>query len=117
MQNLYSCRLKAELEKKESEFESEKSRMSSKNISELNELKYQLSESETKKKDLQIEVERLKSRIAEQFNSKELQEHIGTLQQQLEISEQKMKTIQDDNERLQDECSSVSHDVLSFAFS
>lgn len=101
-------RLKAELEKKESEFESEKSRMTSKNTSEVNELKYQLTESETKKKDLGEEIERLKMKVAEQLNSKELQEHISTLRQQLDLSEQKVKTIQDDNERLQEESNSVS---------
>ncbi|XP_035826923.1 serine/threonine-protein kinase MRCK alpha isoform X4 [Aplysia californica] len=106
-------RLKAEIEKKESEHEDRVSRLSSKHGCELNEVKFQLKDTETKRSDLADEVARMQAKLTEQQNSKELQEQISTLQQQIETSDHKVKALTEDNERMQEESSSQSNRIDS----
>ncbi|CAL1542564.1 unnamed protein product [Lymnaea stagnalis] len=95
-------RLKAEV----AENEDTRAQLTSKYSTELNGIKYQLQESETKRSDLAEEIKRLQTKLTEQLNSKELKEQIATLQSQLETSENKIKALEDDNERLQEESTS-----------
>lgn len=101
-------RLKAELEKKETENEELLSRMTSKHASELKEFQYQLMENETKRSEQALEIQKLQAKLTEQLNAKELQEQLTLAKGQIEIDESKIKSLIEENEKLTEESIAVS---------
>jgi len=99
-------RLKAEIEKNESEHEDSVSRLSSRHASELSEARFQLKESETKRQDLSEEVTRLQAKVTEQLNNEVLVEQVTRLQSQVESSDHRVSTLTEENQRLQEESNS-----------
>ena len=110
MSDKNTCRLKADIEKKESEHEDVVARTSSKHASELSEIRYQLQDSETKRTDLSSEVKRLQARLSEQQQcSQDLQDQLSAnSKSQQDAQDSRMKDALEENERLQEELSSVS---------
>ncbi|BFZ07324.1 hypothetical protein BsWGS_10363 [Bradybaena similaris] len=106
-------RLKAEIEEKKLENEEKTSRLMSKHSSELNEIKYQLQDSDNKKCELEKEVTKLQAKLTEQQHSKELQERITVLRSQADGADQKVKALTEENERLQEESVSQSNRIDS----
>lgn len=100
--------MKAEIEEKKLENEEKTSRLTSKHSSEINEIKYQLQDSDNKKCELEKEVTKLQAKLTEQQHSKELQERITVLRSQADSADQKVKALTEENERLQEESISVS---------
>ncbi|KAI8784639.1 serine/threonine-protein kinase MRCK alpha [Biomphalaria glabrata] len=96
-------KLKAELEKKETENEELLSRMTSKHASELKEFQYQLMENETKRSEQALEIQKLQAKLTEQLNAKELQEQLTLAKGQIEIDESKIKSLIEENEKLTEE--------------
>ncbi|KAK3713298.1 hypothetical protein RRG08_043878 [Elysia crispata] len=106
-------KLKADIEKKESEHEDVVARTSSKHASELSEIRYQLQDSETKRTDLSSEVKRLQARLSEQQQcSQDLQDQLSAnSKSQQDAQDSRMKDALEENERLQEELSSQSNRI------
>ncbi|XP_059170466.1 serine/threonine-protein kinase MRCK alpha-like isoform X3 [Physella acuta] len=106
-------RLKGEIENKKRENDETVTQLHSKYTSELNNLKYSLKESETKRSDLTDEIKRLQGKLTEQVKSKELHENIAVLQSQVDLAEAKIKALLEENERLLEESNSQTNRIDS----
>ncbi|KAH9523079.1 Serine/threonine-protein kinase MRCK alpha, partial [Bulinus truncatus] len=106
-------RLKAELEKKETENEEVVSRLTSKHATELKELQFQMQENETKRSELAEEILKLQSKLTEQLNAKELQEQLMQWKEQNENAENKIKALVEENEKLSEESVSQNNRIES----
>ncbi|GFO48655.1 serine/threonine-protein kinase mrck alpha [Plakobranchus ocellatus] len=106
-------KLKADIEKKESEHEDILAKTTSKYASELSEVRYQLQDNETKRMDLSGEVKRLQAKLSEQQqHSQDLQEQLSAFSRsQLDAQDGRMKAAMEENERLQEELSSQSNRI------
>lgn len=99
--------MKKEIEKKDSEYDENVDRLTSKHSHELGEAKYKAQEAEKKLVENQAELERLRMQLDLQASSHDLQDQISQLQRQVTTTNARFKEAQEDCERLQEENQSV----------
>ncbi|KAK3093861.1 hypothetical protein FSP39_021152 [Pinctada imbricata] len=98
-------RLKAELERKDEDFEERRTRLTSKYQNEIGDLHFQISDLETKNRDLHKEVLSMKDKVNNQVAVEDLQNQLQRVRLQSEHSEREYSVIREENERLREEMS------------